>query len=97
MAKVRFTTSAKSEYLAAVAFYNESSPGLGFEFADAMRRSIEQILRNPDAWQSLSKNTRRYLIRRFPYGVIYQVRKDQIVVIGVMHLKRHPQAWQELG
>jgi plasmid stabilization system protein ParE len=36
---------------------------------------------------------RRSLIRRFPYSLLYRVDADEIVVLAVMHQKRHPAYW----
>ena len=39
--------------------------------------------------------SRRYLVRRFPYGLYYTI-EDQIVVIwAVKHLHRDSDYWQE--
>jgi mRNA-degrading endonuclease RelE of RelBE toxin-antitoxin system len=46
------------------------------------------------AYQSLGKSARRCLIKRFPYGVIYGVDKDKIVIIAVAHLHRKPDYWE---
>jgi plasmid stabilization system protein ParE len=38
--------------------------------------------------------TRRYLVHRFPYGVVYRVSRQIIQIIAVMHLRRHPDYWR---
>ena len=42
------------------------------------------------------RNTRRALIRRFPYGVVYLPipEQDTIVVLAVLHCGRDPKLWQ---
>lgn len=40
------------------------------------------------------RDTRRLLLRRFPYGVFYRLVKDEIVVVGCLHAKRHPRVWR---
>jgi plasmid stabilization system protein ParE len=91
--KVRFLTVALAELEEAVAHYNSESPGLGYEFADEIFRTIRRVQANPLAWQSLSRRTRRCLANRFPYGVVYQVREDVLLVVAIMHLHRYPAAW----
>jgi len=63
---------ALREFADAVTYYNEESPGLGYEFADEVFRTIERLTEMPDTWPVLSKRTRRCITRRFPYGVVYQ-------------------------
>jgi hypothetical protein len=70
--KYRFHPGAQSELEDTVVFYNRCQEGLGLEFAIEVYHAIQNILRYPLAWSSLSRSTRRCLLKRFPYGVIYQ-------------------------
>jgi len=85
---------ALREFADAVTYYNEESPGLGYEFADEVFRTIERLTEMPNAWPVLSKRTRRCITRHFPYGIVYQQRKDTLIVVSVMHLRRHPDSWK---
>ncbi len=33
-------------------------------------------------------------MRRFPYGLIYRIQSDRVVIVAVMHLKRRPFYWR---
>ena len=92
--KFRILGKAESELLQAVTYYNTESPGLGYEFMAECTRTMDRISRNPHAWQKLSRRTRRALTNRFPYGIIYQERPGEILIIAVMHLHRHPESWK---
>lgn len=92
--RVEFLPAAEAELRQAVGYYNEQCEGLGFEFAVEARRTIERIVAYPAAWPVLSKHTRRCRMMRFPYGVVYEVRADMILVLAVMHLHRRPGCWQ---
>lgn len=80
IAGVDLLATAEAELLEAVAWYNEQSEGLGFEFAAEAFRTIERIVRYPQAWRALSKRTRRCRTNRFPNAIIYQIRKDHRVL-----------------
>ena len=86
---------AEVEFAEAVDYYNSQCPGLGYEFAAEVQRSFARIRRHPTAWPVFSSRSRRCLTDRFPFGILYQVRTDCILVGGVMHLKRDPKRWQE--
>jgi plasmid stabilization system protein ParE len=92
--KVVFLAPAEHEFDDAIDYYNQQQPGLGFEFAAEVRRTIDRIVKLPQAWQLLSDNTRRCRLNRFPYGIIYSIQEAEIVIIAVMHVKRHPDSWR---
>lgn len=91
---ITFLAPAQAELLDAVAYYNTQSEGLGYEFAAEVKRTIERIIQYPEAWVQLSKRTRRCRTNRFPYGVIYQVKNETVIIVAVMHLSRDPQTWR---
>jgi plasmid stabilization system protein ParE len=92
--KVDVLEPAVAELREAVEYYNQQSEGLGFEFAAEVKRTIARIVQFPDAWPALSVRTRRCRTNRFPYGIVYHVREDEILVVAVMHLRRHPETWR---
>jgi hypothetical protein len=49
----------------------------------------------PQAWLPLSPRTRRCRTHRFPYGLFYQVRDGEILIVSVMDLRRDPKNWEE--
>ena len=95
MPEVKFLLAAEEEFIETVIYYNSQSEGLGFEFAAEVKHTLERITQYPLAWHKLSERTRRCRANRFPYGIIYQIRKNCIMIIAVMHLHRKPETWQE--
>lgn len=93
--KFFFHPDAKEEFDGAVEFYEQNQPGLGLEFAEEIYATIARITQYPDAWSTLSKNSRRCLVSRFPYGLIYQIESHTLRIIAVAHLHRRPGYWKE--
>ncbi|MCP4267897.1 MAG: type II toxin-antitoxin system RelE/ParE family toxin [Candidatus Brocadiaceae bacterium] len=91
--KIRFLDIAQSELDDAIVYYNYESSGLGDEFLTEILSALNRIAQFPKAWHSSSKRTRRCQTRRFPYGVIYQYRGDEILVVAVANLHRKPEYW----
>lgn len=79
----------------AVDYFNYEIPGLGEAFLSEVLRALDRIVKFPEAWQMCSKRTRRCQIRRFPYGIIYQIRKDEVLVIAIANLHRKPDYWKD--
>ncbi|NIM18536.1 MAG: type II toxin-antitoxin system RelE/ParE family toxin [Candidatus Aminicenantes bacterium] len=93
--KYFFHPEAKKELVEAINYYNKCGTGLGYIFMDEVQATIDRILQFPKAWSKLTKNTRRCITRRFPYGVIYQEREDDILIISIMHMNRKPGYWED--
>jgi len=60
-----------------------------------VKASFERIADFPDAWPPFSERSRRFILNRFPYGVLYQLRGEVALVVAIMHLKRDPKRWAE--
>jgi plasmid stabilization system protein ParE len=90
----RFTSSAEKEFQEAIAFYEAAENGLGTRFVDEVEAVVACILAHPTAWTPMSPRTRRCRTHRFPYGLFYQVRPDEILIISVMDLRRNPKRWE---
>ena len=93
MMKYSFHPEAEVEFNEAINYFEEIKSGLGCDFSDEIFDAIERSISMPDAWPVIHKNIRRTLLRRFPFGVLYSVEMDEIYVIAVMHLHRHPGYW----
>ncbi len=93
--KYFFHPEAESEFIAAINYYEDCEPGLGYDFSVEVHFTLENILSFPKAWPVLEDNIRRCQTRRFPYGIIYVINEDVLFVIAVMHLHRDPEYWKD--
>ena len=93
--KYRFHPSAKAELNNSIDYYEDCCSGLGLEFAEEIYSTIQRIIQFPEAWSRLSPNSRRCLTNRFPYGIIYQALKDEILIVAIMQLNRKPGYWKD--
>jgi len=92
--EVRLRPEAEDDLFEAAVWYEAQQLGLGHRFLDAAAATISKISTFPLSYQITYSSTRRALLRRFPFCVFYQIDKDEIVVIGVLHGSRHPHAWR---
>ncbi|MFH1718589.1 MAG: type II toxin-antitoxin system RelE/ParE family toxin [Planctomycetota bacterium] len=77
-----------------MAYYNQESEGLGYRFAVEIRKTLSRIVQYPHAWSPISERTRRCRTNGFPYGVIYHIHEDVILIVAVMHLHKRPNSWK---
>ena len=89
-----FHPDARIEFIEAIAFYEESREGLGMRLSREVYATINRIILGPTAWPQLSENTRRCFTRRFPYGVAYEIRDKDVLIIAVAHSSREPFYWR---
>ena len=96
MTGYRFISPALVELKQATLHYEEMENGLGGIFLDEVDATVGRILANPRAWHPLSPRTRRCRTHRFPFGLFYQIRSDEILITSVMDLRRDPISWKHL-
>lgn len=95
MHKIQFTKEALFDIETVVLWYEEQRTGLSYDFELCLEAGIEEILRNPEAFQKRYKQIKIRFISRFPYGIHYIFIENQITVIGVFHTSRSPKNWSK--
>ena len=71
-------------------WYEDKMDSLGHRFLIQVDTAIKFITRYPQVAPVEYRGTRKHLLRRFPYKLIYLIENDKIIVLGVIHGKRHP-------
>jgi plasmid stabilization system protein ParE len=91
--KYRYHPHARAEASSAIAYYAEADAEVAKQFLNELEDTINRIQNMPEAWSKHIAGTRRCLLHRFPYGVIYLVESNAIEIAAVMHLHRRPGYW----
>lgn len=89
-----FHPDAELELLESALHYEEQVAGLGTRFADEVQRVIELVLESPAMGVRMHGEIRRFVLRRFPFSVIYVVRTDTLSILAVAHGSRRPGYWR---
>ncbi len=90
-----FHPAAEAEFQSAVDYYEGCEAGLGYDFSLEIFTGIQNIVSYPAAWPVLENEIRRCLVNRFPYGIVYTIERDNILILAVMHLRQHPDSWKD--
>ena len=93
MKHARFVAGARLEFLAEVAYYNETQPGLGSRFTTAVEKATARALAFPLAGSPSVAGTRRVVLKGFPFSLFYRPEGDGIVIFAVSHHARRPGYW----
>ena len=91
----RFFAEAREELEEASAYYEGQREGLGEEFAQEVERAIQRILDHPEAWPKVSRMARCCRVERFPFGIVYLILGEELLIVAVMHLRRKPGYWKD--
>lgn len=93
--QVNIRPEAEADLAEGFSWYESHRDGLGLEFLEEVRKSIKAITENPNRFSIKYRNTRRALIRRFPYQILYFIEADVVEVFAVIHVRRNPELWQQ--
>ncbi len=91
---VAWSDEAISEFYDAESWYADVSLDLSYRFVQAVENAVQLIAEFPLRFPVVHRNRRRAGVKRFPYGLIYQVETDRILLIACFHGKRNPLRWQ---
>lgn len=93
MKTISFQRQAQQDLLQAAQYYDEQLPGLGREFADEVYRNLEQLAENPGMGRVTAASTKTWQMRKFPYGIVYRISDDALIVVAISHHRQKPDYW----
>lgn len=93
----RFLVRSAAELEIATAFewYELQREGLGSEFLNAVEAGLALIRRSPLMFPVVYRETRRALLRKFPYPRFYVTTPTTTRVIACVHARQSPKHWQD--
>lgn len=91
---VVFHPAALADALEAKSFYQERDVDVALAFEELLSLALDRIEAAPERWPPYLDGTRRYLLRRYPYAIVYEVRAEEVRVLAVAHQRREPGYWQ---
>ena len=94
MKRARFVASAREEFLAEVAYYEQVQTGHRARFATAVEEATARALAFPLSGSTATPSVRRVIIKNFPFSIVYRPAADGIVVFAVAHHARLPGYWR---
>ncbi|MES1226137.1 MAG: type II toxin-antitoxin system RelE/ParE family toxin [Bacteroidota bacterium] len=71
-------------------WYEEQKAGLGEEFLDELDGLYNKLSSYPEYFGKIKKNFRQAALKRFPFVLVYEIIKAEVVVFAVFHTSRNP-------
>ena len=90
--RIRF--EAREEIDSAFEWYFERSPKAAAAFLSEIDVSLAQIVSHRQLYPLYTKNTRRRILEKFPYSLVFQQKDDTVLVIALAHSKRRFGYWR---
>jgi toxin ParE1/3/4 len=89
-----FHPEALAEYSEAVRYFAEQRVEVAQAFINTIEDTVYRIRESPDRYASIDDDVRRCMARKFPYGVLYTIEQDYILILAVMHCSQEPGYWK---
>jgi toxin ParE1/3/4 len=78
----------------AAAFYSEqANKQIGLAFITEFEKAAALLSGNPELGTPWVSGTRRFVLRRFPFNIVYRLFPDYLLIIAIAHQKRRPGYW----
>ncbi len=78
-----------------VTWYDNIRKGLSFDFELCLEVGIAEIIKHPESFQKRYKTVKVRFINRFPYGIHYIIKENDIYILGIFHTSRAPKNWAQ--
>ena len=95
MTNVIVCSAAEIDYTESLMWYAERSVDAANDFDAEFDRPLTQIASDPERFPLWEARHRYFLLRRFPFRIIYRFVRGEIVVIAVAHSSRSPDYWAD--
>jgi toxin ParE1/3/4 len=85
--------AALAEAEAAARWYAERNPAAAKAFTVELDAGVAAMEREPHVFPVHEHGTRRVLLRRFPFSVVYRFDDKRILIVAFAHNSRRPEYW----
>lgn len=92
--RVEFYEEAYLEAFDAFEWYLERSERIAGKFLEEIGRAVEVISSSPSRWPEYAHGTRRFVLHRFPFAVVYREIPSCVQIVAVAHMHRRPGYWK---
>ena len=87
--------SALADLKSAVNWYLQHSETAASKFVSEVDRAIGLVIEAPSRWPAAEDDTRRFILNRFPFAIVYREKPDSIQMLAFSHGHRNPEYWKD--
>ncbi len=91
----RFLPQAEAELLKGISYYSAIRSELGTRFEQAVSEAVRNAVAHPERGAPRSKSTRRWLVKGFPFGIVFRAGEAGVLIVAVAHQRKKPEYWAD--
>lgn len=94
MDELLITEGAEQDYNDSFQWYAARSQEAAVGFEAEFERALDAITANPDTYPYCDDRHRFYLLKRYPFQIIYRAKTEgRWLIVAVAHTRRRPGYW----
>jgi plasmid stabilization system protein ParE len=91
-----FDDEAELEFYDIIDHYKKIERSLSAKFIHEFTETVQYLLDFPKVGSPYLHGTKRMILRRFPYAIVYKIYHEKVIVVyAVMHMSRKKDYWKE--
>jgi plasmid stabilization system protein ParE len=87
--------SALAELKSALSWYLERNQTAADKFAAELDRAMDLLTATPQRWPAGEHGSRKFILRRFPFAIVYREKEAAVQVLAIAHGHRRPGYWKD--
>lgn len=87
--------SALADLRSAVTWYLQRSETAARKFVSEVDRAVGSVIEAPSRWPAGERGTRKFILNRFPFAIVYREKPDAIQILAFAHGHRNPEYWKD--
>lgn len=91
---MRFRPGVDTDLREASNWYEEQQPRWGEKFLDRVDEAFDRIELQPQLYGVVENGVRRVSVEQFPYSVYYRIDDLEVLILAVVHDRRHRRIWK---
>ncbi len=93
--QIEYHPEAVREIHETIQWYRDRNEAASGEFRSLLKSAESLVQIYPEAWAFYLQNTRGFLLRKFPYVLVYIIQGKNIIIVALAHNKRRPGYWRD--
>lgn len=87
--------SALAEFKSSVTWYLQRNQTAARKFAAAVDDALNLVAESPSRWPRGEYGTRKIILTRFPFAIVYREKQDAIQILAIAYGHRRPEYWRD--